>query len=221
MSRPEIRKLTAEEIASASPSQKDKPADFSNASAYKSAKNRGDLYSNEYIKKLKLSEVEKFFTPLGYISSAKIPKTLSPMQNGEVADPAFIFVVCEDFSLVFSDYNSVFDFNVPHTENIQEVEKFDMNAFADYCEILGITPEIAIREMMAIELFGNRFPSYGQNYSNVKQKEAELAYEKLPKTMRKKLAPVAEKNELLVDATGYKLKFGAYDALKNYFGQSL
>lgn len=218
MAKPEIRKLTNEELkAINSMSEREKQSSFSDNA--KKANLRSDLYSNEYIKALKLSEVSEFFKPFGLLACAKIPKTPNKIRGTEVEDPAFIFVSCEDFNATFSDYNTVLDFGERLFSADESENKFDMDAFKKYCDTLNISPENAIREMMVVDLFGKRFPSYGENYRAVKQKEAELAKEKLPKSMRKSIAPVSEKAELMVDSTANKLKYGTYDALKNYFGE--
>ncbi len=222
MAKPEIRKLTNEELASAGVvSSSEKNTDFSFAqNSIKNASLLKDLYSNEYIKALKISDVVKFFEPFGVMSCAKIPRTPNKTRSAEVEDPAFIYVICHDFNATFSDYNAVFDFGTSFYTPDESEKVFDMEAFAKYCDTINVTPESALQEMMVIDLFGKRFPSYGENYRAVKQKEAELALQNLPKSMQKKVAPVAEKNELMVDSTANKLKYGSYDALKKYFGQN-
>lgn len=222
MLKPEIRKLTNEELAGAGIVSSSKNADdFSFAkNSTKDAKLLKDLYSNEYIKALKISDVVKFFEPFGVMSCAKIPRTPNKVRSAEVEDPAFIFVICQDFNATFSDYNAVFDFGTSLYAPDESEKVFDMEAFAKYCDTINVTPESALKEMMAIDLFGKRFPSYGENYRAVKQKEAELALQNLPKSMQKKVAPVAEKTELMIDSTANKLKYGNYDALKRYFGQN-
>lgn len=222
MAKPEIRRLTNEELRSAGANVQDnRNADFSfSKNSINEAKYLKDLYSNEYIKKLKLNEVVDFFKPFGVMSCAKIPRTPNKDRSAEVEDPAFIFVVCHDFNATFSDYNAVFDFGTSLYTPDESEKVFDMEAFAKYCDTINVTPESALQEMMVIDLFGKRFPSYGENYRAVKQKEAELALSKLPKSMQRKVSPVAEKNELMVDSTANKLKYGSYDALKRYFGQN-
>ena len=57
---------------------------------------RMDMYSTEFIKRLKLEEIENFFAPFGLMACAKIPNE---------KEPKFILVSCKDFQVVFSDYS--------------------------------------------------------------------------------------------------------------------
>ncbi len=200
MANPHVSKLTKEEIESARPSVA--PTQNS-ATAFSGGEKRGDFYSTEFIKQLKLSEIENFFKKFDLTACAKMPNE---------QDPKFVFVSCKGFNVVFSDYSFVFDFNGGLIEpDNNEKSKFDMAAFANYCELTDQAPDQVIGELMAVELFGQRFSSYAPRRRDVKQKENKIAFNTLPREMQKTLKIVNEKQEQSIDATYNKNYFGNYD----------
>lgn len=165
-----------------------------------SAENRGSLYSTEYIKKLHIDEIANFFEPFGFVAAAKIPSE---------QEPKFVFATCEDFQVVFSDYNFVFDFD--GGVKTRSAKKINMEAFKNYCASIEKTPEQVVSEMMTVQLFGYRFPSYSKNRLSVKQKESELAFDNLPSEMRKLLKLTKEQKESELVATFNKNHYGNYE----------
>ena len=200
MTNPHVSKLTKEEIESIRPSvAPEQPS----ATSFSAGEKRGDFYSTEFIKQLKLSEIEKFFEKFDVIACAKIPNE---------QDPKFVFVSCRGFNVVFSDYSFVFDFNGGMIEPENETKpKFDMEAFAKYCELTDQAPDQVISELMAVELFGQRFSSYAPRRREIKQKENKIAFKALPREMQKTLKTVNEKQEQAIDATYNKNYYGNYD----------
>lgn len=201
MSKPQISKLTKEELAIARPVQAAENSATSVSAAPKET--RASLYSTEYIKKLPLSEIEKFFEQFDVTACAKIPNE---------KDPKFVFANCNGFQVTFSDYSFVFDFNETLLLPEEEKQKFNLEAFADYCAKIEKTPDQVISELMVVKLFGQRFPSYSENRKNVKLKEAKLAFDQLPKSMQKKLAITNEQKQNEITATHDKIYYGVYDA---------
>ena len=200
MSNPHVSKLTKEEIASIRPTVA--PAQNS-ATDFSGGEKRGDFYSTEFIKQLKLSEIENFFKKFDMTACAKIPNE---------QDPKFVLVSCNGFNVVFSDYSFVFDFNGGFVEpDNTKASKFDMEAFAKYCELTDQAPDQVIGELMAVELFGQRFSSYAPRRREIKQKENKIAFNALPREMQKTLRTVHEKQEQSIDATYNKNYFGNYD----------
>ena len=198
MSKPQITRLTKDEIAAEkSSSVAEKQAPVVSAPIT----NRASLYSTEYIKKLPLDEIEKFFERFDVTACAKIPND---------KDPKFVFVTCNGFQVTFSDYSFVFDFNDTLLIPDESKTKFNLNAFADYCLKTERTPEQVISELMTVELFGQRFPSYGENRKKVKLAENKLAFEQLPKSMRKTLKIADEQKENEIKSTADKLYYGDY-----------
>lgn len=198
MNEAKVSKLTKEELALANAQKATEmpAADFSGEQIY-----RGDFYSTEFIKKLKLAEIEKFFEKYDVTACAKIPNE---------QDPKFVIVSCKGFNVVFSDYSFVFDFNGGLVSNEQDSKsKFDMPAFFNYCELTDQTPEQVIAESMTIDLFG-RFSSYAPRRREIKQKESNLAFKALPKEMQKTLATAHEAHQNSIDATFNKNYFGNY-----------
>lgn len=197
MSKPQITRLTKEELA----------AEQSSSVAEKAAvvsapiENRASLYSTEYIKKLPLAEIEKFFEKFDVTACAKIPND---------KDPKFVFVTCNGFQVTFSDYSFVFDFNDTLLIPDESKTKFNLQAFADYCTKIEKTPDQVISELMAVELFGQRFPSYGENRKKVKLAENRLAFAQLPKSMQKTLKIANEQKENDIMSTADKLYYGDY-----------
>ena len=197
MSKPQITRLTKEELA----------AEQSSSVAEKAAvvsapiENRASLYSTEYIKKLPLAEIEKFFEKFDVTACAKIPND---------KDPKFVFVNCNGFQVTFSDYSFVFDFNDTLLIPDESKTKFNLQAFADYCTKIEKTPDQVISELMAVELFGQRFPSYGENRKKVKLAENRLAFAQLPKSMQKTLKIANEQKENDIMSTADKLYYGDY-----------
>ena len=198
MSKPQITRLTKDELAAEKSSSGAK-----NQAPVVSAPitNRASLYSTEYIKKLSLDEIENFFKKFDFTSCAKIPND---------KDPKFVFVTCNGFQVTFSDYSFVFDFNETLLLPDQSKTAFNLEAFADYCSKIEKTPDQVISELMAVELFGQRFPSYGENRKKVKLAENRLAFEQLPKSMRKTLKIADEQKENEIRATADKLYYGDY-----------
>ena len=199
MNEAKVSKLTKEELALANAQKATEmpAADFSGEQIY-----RGDFYSTEFIKKLKLSEIEKFFERYDITACAKIPNE---------QDPKFVMVSCKGFNVVFSDYSFVFDFNGGLVSNEQDSKsKFDMAAFLNYCELTEQTPDQVIAETMAVELFGQRFSSYAPRRREIKQKEAGLAFKALPKEMQKALGTAHESYQHSIDSTYNKNYFGTY-----------
>ena len=197
MSKPQITRLTKEELA----------AEQSSSVAEKAAvvsapiENRASLYSTEYIKKLPLAEIEKFFEKFDVTACAKIPND---------KDPKFVFVSCNGFQVTFSDYSFVFDFNDTLLIPDESKTKFNLQAFADYCTKIEKTPDQVISELMTVELFGQRFPSYGENRKKVKLAENRLAFAQLPKSMQKTLKIANEQKENDIMSTADKLYYGDY-----------
>lgn len=198
MSKPQVTRLTKEELA-AEISSSGAPSQAPVVSA--PITNRASLYSTEYIKKLPLAEIEKFFERFDVTACAKIPNE---------KDPKFVFVSCNGFQVTFSDYSFVFDFNDTLLIPDESKTKFNLNAFADYCLKIEKTPEQVISELMTVELFGQRFPSYGENRKKVKLAENRLAFEQLPKSMRKTLKIADEQKENEIKSTADKLYYGDY-----------
>ena len=201
MSKPQITKLTQDELASARPVQVAKSSATSVSDAPK--ENRASLYSTEYIKKLPLSEIEKFFEQFDVTACAKIPNE---------QDPKFVFACCNGFQVTFSDYSFVFDFNETLLLPDEEKQTFNLEAFADYCSKIEKTPDQVISELMTVKLFGQRFPSYSEHRKNAKLKEAKLAFDQLPKSMQKKLALTNEQKQNEILTTHDKIYYGVYDA---------
>lgn len=196
MGKANVSKLTNEELQAGRNEQK------AHAEPSKKPANRASLYSTEYIKKLKLAEIEAFFDKFGVQACAKIPNE---------QDPKFVFVTCDDFQVVFSDYSFVFDFNTGLLNRDESTTpKFDMAAFKNYCDLVERTPEQVISEIMTVELFGQRFPSYAENRKRVKNEENRLAFETLPKSMRKSLKTANEQKENEIASTFNKLYYGDY-----------
>lgn len=198
MSNPQVTRLTKEEIAAEQSS-----SGANNQAPVVSAPitNRASLYSTEYIKKLPLAEIEKFFEKFDVTACAKIPND---------KEPKFVFANCNGFQVTFSDYSFVFDFNETLLIPDETKTKFNLQAFADYCEKIGKTPEQIISELMTVELFGQRFPSYAENRKRVKLAENRLAFEQLPKSMQKTLKIAHEQKENEITSTYDKLYFGDY-----------
>ena len=201
MSNAKVSKLTKEEIEQAKASKvAGNPA--ASVSHAEQPAHRGSLYSTEYIKKLKIDEISAFFEKFDVVSCAKIPND---------QEPKFVLVNCRDFNVVFSDYSFVFDFNGGYIyPDDNTPSKFDIQAFAKYCELIDQAPDQVIAEIMAVELFGQRFPSYSEGRKKAKLKEARLAYDALPKTMQKTLATAQEAKENEIIATHNKLYYGDY-----------
>ena len=198
MSKPQITRLTKEELAAEKSSS---AASDSAAVVSAPITNRASLYSTEYITKLSIDEIEKFFERFDFTSCAKIPNDKAPK---------FVFVTCNGFQVTFSDYSFVFDFNDTLLLPDQTKTNFDLNAFADYCTKIEKTPDQVISELMTVELFGQRFPSYGENRKKVKLAENRLAFEQLPKSMRKTLKIADEQKENEIKSTADKLYYGDY-----------
>ena len=195
MSNANVTKLTKEELLA---ERQATPAPVGEQQVSK----RADLYSTEYIKKLSLDEIEKFFEPFDVQACAKIPNE---------QDPKFVYVTCAGFNVVFSDYSFVFDFNGGLLRPDESAKpKFDMAAFADYCMSLDLTPDQVIAEEMTVKLFGQRFPSYTEKRKKVKMEQNRLAFQALPKAMQKTLSIANEQNENTINATHNKLYYGDY-----------
>ena len=199
MSNPKITKLTKEDIAAAKGS--------SVAKTYATAisnpvHNRASLYSTEYITKLPLNEIKKFFEKFDVTSCEKIPNE---------KEPKYVVVNCNGFRVTFTDYSFAFDFNDTLLIPDESKTKFNLQAFADYCSTIEKTPDQLISELMAVELFGQRFSSYAPRRREVKQKENKLAFNALPREMQKTLKTFHEKQEQSIDATYNKNYFGSYD----------
>lgn len=200
MNNPHVSKISKEELASVRPTVVQPKPSTTDVSV---GEKRGDYYSTEFIKQLKLSEIQKFFEKFDVTACAKMP-------NQE--DPKFVFVSCRCFNVVFSDYSFVFDFNGGMIEPGDDSKpKFDLSAFAKYCESIDQAPDQVIGEIMAVELFGQRFSSYAPRRREVKQKENKLAFNALPREMQKTLKTFHEKQEQSIDATYNKNYFGSYD----------
>ena len=195
MTKPNVSRLTKEELLA------EQPAVETSVSTSPIAVNRASLYSTEYIKKLPLSEIEQFFDQFDGTSCAKIPND---------KDPKFVFVTCNGFSVTFSDYSSVFDFNEHLLLPAHASPKFNLEAFADYCLKIEKNPDQVISELMAVELFGQRFPSYSENRRKVKLQENKLAFDALPKSMKKTLKTANEQKENEIESTHNKLYYGDY-----------
>lgn len=200
MSKATVSKVTREELQAERPylaASKQSPASGEQQNA-----NRASLYSTEYIKKLSIPEIEKFFEQFDVSACAKIP-------NNE--DPKFVLVTCKDFNVVFSDYSFVFDFYPGEFANTVKGEPtFDYEAFKNYCDLTERTPDQVISELMTIELFGQRFPSYSENRKKVKMEENRIAFGALPKSLRKRLKTANEAKESQIASTHNKLYFGDY-----------
>lgn len=195
MSKANVSRLTKEELQAERNSAPATPV------ADQPISNRASLYSTEYIKKLKLGEIEKFFERFDVQAVAKIPNE---------QDPKFVFATCNGFQVTFSDYSFVFDFNETLLIPDESKQRFDLNAFADYCTKIEKTPDQIISELMAVELFGQRFPSYSENRRKVKTQENKLAFEQLPKSMQKTLKTANEQKENEIASTHNKLYYGDY-----------
>ncbi len=197
MSNPQVSKVTKDELIAAQSSlAEQKPAEVSAP-----VKNRASLYSTEYITKLPLDEIEKFFEKFDVSACAKIPND---------KEPKFVFVNCNGFTVMFSDFNFCFEFNETLLIPDETKTKFNLQAFADYCEKIGKTPEQIISELMTVELFGQRFPSYAEKRKRVKLAENRLAFEQLPKSMQKTLKIANEQKENEIMSTHDKLYYGDY-----------
>ena len=201
MLQAKVSKLTKEELEQAKASKvAGTPA--ASVSHAELPANRGSLYSTEYIKKLSIDEISAFFDKFDVVACAKIPNE---------QEPKFILVTCKDFNVVFSDYSFVFDFNGGYIyPDDNSKTKFDIQEFAKYCELVDKAPDQVISEIMAVELFGQRFPSYSENRRKVKLQESRLAFEALPKGMKKTLATAQEAKESEINATHNKLYYGDY-----------
>ncbi len=197
MSKATVSKVTKEELQAERPYQ----AASKSAGADEQVSHRGSLYSTEYIKKLSIAEIEKFFEQFDVLACAKIPNN---------QEPKFILVNCKNFNVVFSDYSQVFDFNINPADARVSEPKFDAEAFATYCDLTDKTPEQVISELMTVELFGQRFPSYSENRRKVKLEENRLAYAALPKSLRKRLKTANESKENEINSVHNKLYFGDY-----------
>ena len=204
MAKATIAPVSKDELAQAHAFEKKQtPAVSEHQVDVQPKENRRSLYSTEFIKKLKIEEIEKFFEPFGLISCAKIPNE---------QEPKFVLVSCSDFQVVFSDYSQVFDFNGGFGQFEEAPEsKFNLGELSEYCMITGTTPEQAISELMVTNLFGKRFnDAYFENWKNAKQKETKIAFSQMSKPMQKMFANVQEKNEQTIASTRDKLYFGEY-----------
>lgn len=198
MSNPKITKLTKEDIAAAKGS--------SVAKTYATAisnpvHNRASLYSTEYITKLPLNEIKKFFEKFDVTSCEKIPNE---------KEPKYVVVNCNGFRVTFTDYSFAFDFNDTLLIPDESKTKFNLQAFADYCSTIEKTPDQLISELMAVELFGQRFPSYGENRKKAKLAENKQAFANLSQSMQKTLRLANEQKENEIISTANKLYYGDY-----------
>ena len=201
MNKPQISRLTQDELAQARPVQvAETPAAYVSAAPIDA---RTSINSTEYIKKLSIDEIEKFFEQFDGTSCAKIPNE---------KDPKFVFVTCNGFSVTFSDYSFLFDFNETLLLPEHAKPKFNLEAFADYCSKIEKNPDQVISELMTIKLFGQRFPSYSEHRKNAKLKESRRAFEQLPAPMQKTLAITNEQKQHEINSTHDKLYYGVYDA---------
>ena len=78
MTKPNVSRLTKEELLA-------EKAVETSVSTKPSARNRGELYSTEYIRKLSIDEIKAFFEKFDVQTVAKFPND---------KDPKFVFANC-------------------------------------------------------------------------------------------------------------------------------
>lgn len=150
-----------------------------------------------YLSRLKDTEIAEFFKPFDFISFNR---------GEEIGFNNMAVVVCNNFSVVFTDYDIIVQFFNPTLPN----SSFDLNAFLDYCESINTTPEKAMADLVQINLLGQRFHSYNKNFTKIKQDERKLAFNSLPKSLKPMLKTLDQKREHELDGISTKLSYGDF-----------
>lgn len=203
MSNAKISKLTKEELESAKTSKDaSKPA----SSVSHAQNNPASPDSTYFISKLPLKDVAKFFEPFGVKACQKVP-------NDE--NPQFIAVRCNDFDVVFTDYNIKFDVPI-FVSDEEESTKFKPTACADFCESIQKLPEQILTEKIQIELFGQRFEAYSKNLKKIKLSQLDESYAKLPKTMKPIMKLAYEQKKHEIESSFDKVYYGTYSGIQGY-----
>lgn len=188
-----VEKLTKDELAYA----KNNSISSTKESNFSHAKN--PQKNNVFISKLSVQEIEEFFKKFGVNFVAKIPTE---------KEPEFVYVQCDQFSVTFTDFVSTFNFDYSGTPDLTDKSNFNLSLFAKYCDEIEVYPDQAISHLIAVNLFGKRFPSYANAKREFDQKNQKQAFEKLPRSMQKDLGIVHEIKENENKGIYNKLTYG-------------
>lgn len=203
-----IEKVSREEIAQAS-------ADFYAAqkTRYNSQNNESSkpIFPKTYVSRLNTKDIEDFFSKFGNV------RTLYKYKDP--SDKDYVFVDCETFETLFSD----FDFAVIYHPNSTNNSTFDFDALVDYCNTTDLPVEQAIADMIAFDLMASNFPSYPEELEKQRNKKSCDAFSKLPKSVRMAMKTVHEKQLAENANVGSKGKFGTFNTdayFRNTYGEN-
>lgn len=163
-----------------------------------------------YVLKLKEKDIVDFFTKYGYINHEVFSND---------AGTAFIQVNCENFDVIFSDYDVAVNC---YPEYASMTSDFDFGAFVKYCKTIDVPVEQAIADIIVADLLTPRFPSYAESRKKHQDEKVAIAYAELPKNMKRLVGSVQEKTLAENKLMENKGKFGTFDAedfMKTTYGE--
>ena len=203
--RKNVQHVTREEIAQAS-------ADFYSAQKSNSApavQEPASQKSRSYIERMRTKDLEQFF--------AKFGDTKSLYKFKDESGKDFVYVDCGKFKAYIQD----FEFAVKYDKDAKVDSTFDFDALEQYCNTTDLPIEQAIADMIAFDLIGSIFPSYAESLQKHRDKKANDAFARLPKSVRMAMKTVNQKQLAENNSVGNKGRYGDFNVenhLKNTFG---
>lgn len=155
-------------------------------------------------KLLKNDEIVKWFAPFGYDYHEIVTEVDS---NSE-----FLCVVCEDFAILFNDFE-LFMEELPQSKE-ESARGFDFVKFKEHCFHQNRTPEQVLNEYVKDKM-EKRFTSYAENrhaYDENKLKKLKEDRKKanFPKEIDNLFASLAEKDRAILDMEENRIRHGKY-----------
>ena len=203
--RKNVQHVTKEEIAQAS-------ADFYAAQKSNSAPAVQEpaisQKARSYVARIRTKDLEQFFAKFG-------DNTLYKFKDDKGTD--FVYVDCGKFKAYIQD----FEFAVKYDKNAKTDSTFDFDALEQYCNTTDLPIEQAIADMIAFDLMGSLFPSYAEALQKHRDKKANDAFARLPKSVRMAMKTVNQKQLAENNSVGNKGRYGDFNVenhLKNTYG---
>lgn len=198
MANKSITRVSVEDIQKELGQSTTKTAEESNPISYQKPQS--------YIDKLKDNEIKEYFSQFGYINHSKT-------KLDDADKFSALNVLCDSFSVLLSDYDIIIKIEL-QPQLFSQSTKNDFNIFelVKYCEAIEMPLEKVLADKIQIEFLGQRFPSYGKNFSKRKQDERKKSYENLSKPMQKMFKTINEKKEHEINSIANKLHYGTFDA---------
>lgn len=200
-----VQKVSLSDIASARGG-----TGFSASKNSAKTEKKADTQNLPYVLKLKEKDIVNFFKKYGYISHEVV---------SDGAGTAFIQVNCENFDVIFNDYDVAVNCLPEYSSTLSN---FNFEAFVKYCKTIDVPVEQAIADIIVADFLTPRFPSYAESRKKHQDEKATLAFAELPKNMKSLVKTVQEKayaeNKLMANKGIYGT-FDAEDFMKTTYGE--